>query len=124
MHRDERTLQEVYADIDGAFLTLPVVGHYPDVTEPEWDAERRHQRKQGAAYQADGAKAATARYIQAARREVLAAQKRTRETRAERKRQEREGTSHAAVLKSAETPSAASWVPAADLGEDEWLKHL
>jgi putative transposase len=124
VHRDERTLQEVYADIDGTFLTLPVVGQYPDVTEPEWEAERRRQRKECTAYQADGAKAATARYIQAARREVLAAQKRTRDTRAERKRQEREGTSHAAAPKSAETPPPPSWVPAADLGDDEWLKLL
>lgn len=124
VHRDERTLQEVYADIDGEFLTLPVVGYYPDVTEPEWEAERRRQRKEGAQYQADGAKAATARYIQAARREVLAAQKWTRDTRAERKRQEREGTSHAAVPKPAENPSGVPWVSAADLGEDEWLRLL
>ena len=38
VHHDERTLQEVYAEIDGCFVPLPVVGHYPDISEPECEA--------------------------------------------------------------------------------------
>lgn len=124
VHRDERTLQEVYADIDGAFVPVPVVGRYPDVTEPEWEAERRRQRREGAAYQIDGGSAATARYIHAARQEVLTARNRTRRTRQERKRQEREGVSHAELAKPGAEKAAATWIPAADLNDEGWLKWL
>jgi putative transposase len=124
VHRDERTLQEVYADIDGGFVPVPVVGRYPDVTEPEWEAERRRQRQEGAAYLADGGSAATARYIHAARQEVLAARHRTRRTRQERKRQEREGVSHAKLAKPGSEKATATWIPAADLQDDGWLKWL
>lgn len=122
VHRDERTLQEVYADLDGAFLSVPVVGRYPHVTEPEWEAARRRQREEGAAYQADGARAATARYIQAARQEALTARQRTRSTRQERKRQEREGVSHAESARPAADTAAANWIPAAQLPDDGWLQ--
>lgn len=122
VHHDERTLQEVYAEIDGGFVPLPVVGIYPDVSEPEWEAERKRQRREGAAFQADGAMAATARYIQAARREVLAAQHRTGRSRMERKRQEREGLSHASPPKSQVTDVQTQWVAVAELPEDDWLK--
>ena len=122
VHHDERTLQKVYADIDGGFVALPVVGSYPDVSEPEWEAERRRQRRESAAYQADGAKAATARYVQAARREVLTAQQRTDRSRSERKRQEREGLSHAQPPKGQAPEASVSWLAVADLSEDDWLK--
>lgn len=124
IHHDERTLQEVYAHIDGAFVPLAVVGHYPDVTEPEWEAERQRQRREGVAFQSDGARAATARYIHAARQEVLSAQQRTTRTRQERKRQEREGVSHATMVKSAGGEVAANWVSVSDLEVDGWLKWL
>lgn len=123
VHHDERTLQEVYAELEGGFVTLPVVGQYPDVSEPEWEAERQRQRQKGAAYQADGAKAATARYIQAARNEVLSAQQRTAQSRQARKRREREGVSHASLPpKGQDTEPATHWVAVADLPEDEWLQ--
>jgi putative transposase len=124
VHHDERTLQEVYAEIDGAFVALPVVGHYPDVSEPEWEAERQRQRQAGATFQADGAKAATARYIQAARREVLSARARTASSRQERKRQEREGLSHAAPPTGQAVEPQAHWVTVVEFREDDWLKWL
>lgn len=123
VHHDERTLQEVYAEIEGGFIALTVVGDYPDVSEPEWEAERLRQRRNGVTYQADGAKAATARYIHAARNEVLSAQRRTTQTRHARKRQEREGVSHASPPpKGQDREPAAQWVAVADLPEDEWLQ--
>ena len=122
VHHDERTLQEVYAEIDGQFVTLPVVGHYPDVSEPEWEAERQRLRREGAAFQADGAQAATARYIEAARREVLAARQRTASSRQERKRREREGVSHSPQAKGGIERAEVRWLPAADLPQDDWLK--
>ncbi|PZR82589.1 MAG: transposase [Stutzerimonas stutzeri] len=124
IHCDERTLQKVYADIDGGFVPVPVVGRYPDVTEPEWEAERRRQRRDGAAYQADGGSAATARYIHAARQEVLTARQRTRQTRQDRKRQEREGVSHCELANPRSETAAATWIPAAALHDDGWLKWL
>lgn len=124
IHHDERTLQEVYAEIDGAFVALAVVGHYPDVSEPEWEAQRQRQRQEGAAYQSDGAKAATARYIHAARQEVLLAHRRTAGSRQDRKRQEREGVSHAPPPSGRAVEPQAQWVPVAELPEDDWLKWL
>ena len=103
---------------------MSVVGHYPDVSEPEWEAERQRLRRAGAAFQADGARAATARYIQAARREVLSSGDQTRRTRQQRKRQEREGVSHAGVAKTASNREAPNWVPVADLDDNGWLKWL
>lgn len=124
VHHDERTLQEVYAEIDGDFVPLQVVGHYPDVSEPEWEAERQRLRRVGAAFQADGATTATARYIHAARQEVISAQHRTTCTRQERKRREREGVSHAPSPQSAAPVPEANWVAVADLPQDTWLKWL
>jgi putative transposase len=124
IHSDERTLQEVYADIDGQFVPLSVVGHYPDVTEPEWEAARKRLRGEGAAYQADGAMAATARYIHAARQEVLTAKERTRQSKQQRKRQEREGTSHGKVAKPRVETQPAVWLPVAELEDKGWLKWL
>ena len=80
------------------------------------------QRRESAAYQADGAKAATARYVQSARREVLTAQQRTERSRSERKRQEREGLSHAQPPKGQAPETPVSWLAVADLSEDDWLK--
>ncbi|ARS28278.1 Mu transposase C-terminal domain-containing protein [Sphingomonas sp. KC8] len=122
VHHDERTLQEVYAHCDGVFLPLSVVGRYPDITEPEWEAERKRIRLVGAAYQADGAKAATARYIQAARREVITAVDRTSKARLARKRQEREGVSHADTLPAQPAVERTQWQSVAELPEDNWLQ--
>jgi putative transposase len=122
VHHDERTLQEVYADIDGEFVALRVVGHYPEVSEPEWEAGRLRQRRESAAYQADGSQAATARYIQAARREVISSQQRTSHGRQERKRQEREGVSHGPPPKGQAEKALTRWVAVADLPEDDWLE--
>lgn len=122
VHHDERTLQRIYAEIDGQFVVLPVVGDYPDISEPEWEAERQRQRRAGAAFQADGAKAATARYIQAARREVAMARQRTASSRQERKRQEREGVAHSPQAKGRIERAEVHWIPAADLPDNDWLK--
>lgn len=122
VHHDERTLQEIYAEIDGGFVTLPVVGRYPDISEPEWETERQRLRREGAAFLADGGRAATARYIEAARREVLSARQRTARSRQERKRQEREGLSHAPHAKDPVEKAEVRWAATADLSEDNWLK--
>ncbi|WP_238532681.1 Mu transposase C-terminal domain-containing protein [Novosphingobium pentaromativorans] len=122
VYHDERTLQEVYAEIDGQFVVLPMVGHYPDVSEPEWEAERQRLRREGSAFQADGAQAATARYIEAARREVVAARQRTASSRQERKRREQEGVSHSPQTKGRIERAEVRWLPAADLPQDDWLK--
>src|SRR3546814_5674293 len=37
---DERTIQHIYADLDGRYVELPVVGDYPDVWEADWEAAR------------------------------------------------------------------------------------
>ena len=121
VRRDERTLQEVYAEIDGGFLPLPVIGCYPAVSEPEWEAERRRQRQKSAAFQADGGRAATARYIHAARQEVLNARRRTKQSREERRRNEQEGVSHAKPPSSPEAVPAAIWLPATDVHDEGWL---
>src|SRR3546814_10837245 len=36
---DERTIQHIYADLDGRYVELPVVGDYPDVWEADWEAK-------------------------------------------------------------------------------------
>src|SRR3546814_14936404 len=58
---DERTIQHIYADLDGRYVELPVVGAYPDVWEAAWEAARAGVRALGRAYQAQGGSAATAR---------------------------------------------------------------
>src|SRR3546814_2602200 len=60
---DERTIQHIYADLDGRYVELPVVGGYPDVWEADWEAARAGVRALGRAYQADGGRAATARAV-------------------------------------------------------------
>jgi putative transposase len=124
VHWDERTLQEVFADIDGIFIPLSVMGKYPDVTVPEWEAIRKRLRQEGSAYQAEGGKAVTARYVQAARHEIMTANHQTREVRNARKRREREGTSHADVPSTASTAEPVIWRSASELGEVNWLKWL
>ena len=122
VHHDERTLQRIYAEIDGQFVVLPVVGDYPDISEPEWEAERQRLRREGSAFQAHGAQAATARYIEAARREVAMARQRTASSRQERKRQEREGVAHSPQAKGRIERAEVHWIPAADLPDNDWLK--
>src|SRR3546814_7664815 len=55
---------------DGRYVELPVVGDYPDVWEADWEAARAGVRALGRAYQADGGRAATARAVAAANREI------------------------------------------------------
>ena len=62
--------------------------------------------------------------IHAARQEVLSARDRTLRTRQERKRQEREGVSHAMMVKTVDGEAAATWVPVSELEVDGWLKWL
>src|SRR3546814_5557330 len=71
---DERTIQHIYADLDGRYVELPVVGDYPDVWEADWEAARAGVRALGRAYQADGGRAATARAVAAAKQEIHRAQ--------------------------------------------------
>lgn len=117
-------MQEVYAHIEGQFVPLSVVGTYPDVTEPEWEAERKRIRRAGAAYLADGAKAATARYIQAARREIITATQHTKTMKSARRRREREGTSHADASPQAPAAEPVIWRPVSEVEEKGWLKWL
>ncbi|OYY75073.1 MAG: transposase [Sphingomonas sp. 28-62-20] len=116
---DERTIQHIYADLDGRYVELPVVGDYPDVWEADWEAARAEVRALGRAYQADGGRAATARAVAAANQEIHRARVRTKAARRQAKRREGEGTT-AADLRRPKTSAAKSviWKPAAELGED------
>jgi putative transposase len=116
---DERTIQHVYADLDGRYVELPVIGDYPDVWEADWEAARAGVRALGRAYQADGGRAATARAVAAANQEIHRARVRTKEARRQAKRREGEGAT-VADLRRPKTPAAKPviWKPAAELGED------
>ncbi|QSR20623.1 MULTISPECIES: Mu transposase C-terminal domain-containing protein [Sphingomonadaceae] len=120
---DERTIQHVYAELDGSFVQLAVIGQYPDVWEADWEAARARVRAMGRAYQADGGRTATARAIAAANQEIHQARLRTKEARRRAKRREGEGTT-LADLRSPERPEKppVQWRPVAELGEDSWLK--
>lgn len=122
VHKDETTIQHVFADIDGEFVRLDVTGFYPDVSEAEWEAARSRVRAEGRAWQADGGRARTASYVLEAKREVDNAVLKTRTARAARKRAEGEGTS-AADLRRAEKSAVKPviWKPAAELGDD-WAR--
>lgn len=121
---DERTIQHVYADLDGSYVELPVIGQYPDVWEADWEAGRARVRALGRAYQADGGRAATARAVAAANQEIHDARARTKEARRQAKRREGEGTTLAdlRVARKPERPPV-DWKPVADLGEDDWLQE-
>ena len=116
---DERTIQHVYADLDGRYVELPDIGDYPDVWEADWEAARAGVRALGRAYQADGGRAATARAVAAANQEIHRARVRTKEARRQAKRREGEGAT-VADLRRPKTPAAKPviWKPAAELGED------
>ncbi|MBK9010007.1 MAG: Mu transposase C-terminal domain-containing protein [Novosphingobium sp.] len=120
---DERTIQHVYAELDGSFVKMPVIGQYPDVWEADWEAARAGVRALGRAYQADGGRAATARAISAANQETHQARALTKEARRRAKRREGEGTT-LADLRAPERPEEPPilWKPVAELGEDIWLK--
>ncbi len=120
---DERTIQHVYAELDGSFVQMPVIGQYPDVWEADWEVARAKVRAMGRAYQADGGRAATARAIAAANQEVHQARLRTKEARRGAKRREGEGTT-LSDLKAPERPEKPpiQWKPVADLAEDTWLR--
>jgi putative transposase len=121
---DESTIQHVFALIDGGYQQLDIIGQYPDVSVAEWEAARKLVKLDGRTFQADGAKAQTARLIHEARKEVLASQARTKESRARRKRAEKEGVAHADIGKEpkAET-EPPRWIAAAELGDDDWLRR-
>lgn len=120
---DERTIQHVYAELDGDFVEMPVIGQYPDVWEADWEAARARVRALGRAYQADGGRTATARVIAAANQEIHQARARTKEARRRAKRREGEGTT-LADLRTPQRPEKPriQWKPVAELGEDDWLK--
>lgn len=120
---DERTIQHVYAELDGSFVQMPVIGQYPDVWEADWEAARAGVRALGRAYQADGGRAATARAIAAANQETHLARARTKEARRRAKRREGEGST-LADLRATEKPEKPriQWKAVSDLGEDDWLK--
>ncbi len=120
---DERTIKYVYAEIDGDHIKMPVTGHYPDVCEADWEAERARVRARGKAYQAGGARAATARAIAAASKVVAHAKDTTKEARRRAKRKEGEGRTLSDLRqpeKSEKVP--ISWKAVSDLGGDDWLK--
>ena len=124
VHVDERTIQEVYPEIDAEFVTASVVGSYPQVSVPEWEAARAELRRKGKAYQDGGVQAQTARLIHANRAEVLASAVKTRAARRLQKQQEREGISHAGIPAAPATQAAAHWLAPAQLGDDQWLMPL
>ncbi len=120
---DERTIQHVYAELDGGFVEMPVIGQYPDVWEADWEAARARVRALGRAYQADGGRTATARAIAAANQEIHQARLRTKEARRRAKRREGEGTTLADLrMPEKRQNPPIRWRPVADLGEDSWLK--
>jgi putative transposase len=121
---DERTIQHIYADLDGRYVELPVVGDYPDVWEADWEAARAGVRALGRAYQADGGRAATARAVAAANQEIHRARVRTKAARRQAKRREGEGTT-LADLRYGEAPEKPpiDWKPVAELSEDDWLQE-
>lgn len=124
VHIDERTIQEVYPEVEGEFVTAVVVGHYPQVSQAEWEADRIERSRAGKAYQDGGARAEAARLIHANRSDVLSAAAKTRRAREARKRQEREGTSHAQPTAQTPSESATNWLPVGELGEVSWLKRI
>ena len=120
---DERTIQHVYAELEGSFVQMAVIGQYPDVWEADWEAARAKVRALGRGYQADGGRAATARAIAAANQEIHQARVRTKEARRRAKRREGEGL----TLADLRTPEKllkqpVQWKSVGELGEDTWLK--
>lgn len=122
IHYDDRTIQAVYPEIDGMLLAARVVGSYPNVTKADWDVVAAARRQAGTAYQLAGGQAEIARLVHANRQEVLNAKGRTRRLREERKRQEREGISHARQPAEPEVSPESSWVSVAELHDEGWLQ--
>jgi putative transposase len=122
IHYDDRTIQAVYPDIDGVLLAAAAVGAYPNVTKPEWDVAVSARRQSGVLYQHAGGQAEIARLVHANRQEVVNAKSRTRRLRDARKREEREGISHAAQPPNREVSNESTWVSAAEVHDDGWLK--
>ena len=124
IHIDERTIQEVYPQIDETLVSAGVVGSYPQVSKLEWDAAATARRRRGAAYHHGGGEAEIARLVYANRQEVRASKIRTRQQRQGRKRLEREGVSHAPALPAGTSAAGTRWLPLEELGEVEWLKPI
>jgi putative transposase len=123
VHYDERTIQEVYPQIDASYVAATVVGTHPEVCKAEWEAIVAARRQLGQAYQEGGARAETARLIFANYQEVANSKIKTRQLRQSRKRQEREGTSHS-VLPALPKKPPVKWVKADELGDDQWVTWL
>ena len=92
------------------------------MTKPEWDVAVSARRQSGVLYQHAGGQAEIARLVHANRQEVVNAKSRTRRLRDARKREEREGISHAAQPPNREVSNEPSWVSAAEVHDDGWLK--
>ena len=125
IHVDERTIQEVYPQIDEKLVAARVVGSFPHVTKVEWDAAAAALRNRGRAFQQSGGQTEIARLVHANRQEVQGATIRTREQRCLRKRLEREGISHSAgPPPEGLQEERAKWLPVEELGEVKWLKPI
>jgi hypothetical protein len=83
--------QHVYADLDGRYVELPVIGDYPDVWEADWEAARAGVRALGRAYQADGGRAADGAGGGRRKSGNTPRRVRTKEARRQAKRREGEG---------------------------------
>ena len=73
IHVDERTIQEVYPQIDEKLVAARVVGSFPHVTKVEWDAAAAALRNRGRAFQQSGGQTEIARLVHANRQEVQGA---------------------------------------------------
>jgi putative transposase len=125
VHIDERTIQEVYPQIDETLVAARVVGRFPHVTMVEWDAAAKALRDRGRAYQQKGGQTEIARLVHANRQEVRSATIRTKEQRQLLKRLEREGISHSDAPKSeGRQEERAKWLPVEELGEVNWLNPI
>lgn len=125
IHVDERTIHEVYPQIDEKLVAARVVGTFPHVTKVEWDAAAAALRTRGRAFQQNGGQTEIARLVNANRQEVQGATIRTREQRGLRKRLEREGISHsAAPPPEGLREERAKWLSVEELGEVKWLKPI
>jgi putative transposase len=124
---DRRTVRHVYIELeDEEFITLDVIGRYPDVCWEDWEAERQRTRKAGKEFQSETGRAVTARAITSGYQIIHNSRVRTRETRAQLKRQEREGMAIIDLRRkvpSREEPKP-QWLAPSEISNDNWLKDL
>jgi putative transposase len=119
IHVDERTIQEVYPQIDEKLVAARVVGSYPHVTKVEWDAAAAAVRNRGRAFQQSGGQTEIARLVLCQSPGSAGAKIRTRQQRQGlRKRLEREGVSHAPDRRQKGfCKNERRWLPVEELGE-------